>query len=650
MAKTDKAVSPEESAITPPTFPAWYMTDLTTPFRAGISHMFLIHGNINDLVQNPEDTRAYVPLRKFFESALNEREMVIFYNIASGIRFLNPDSEKEFRKIAGLVNEDDPPKDPIAAARASVPGKKNIPREPDLCFPLIEKVMKAKPGSALVVNSVHFIAPAASGGVVLLPNERANVERLKNIAQDEEIRENKGIVILLTEELAKVSGELRQAGNEMQTVFIPKPDKPERRTFIVSLTKKSEEFREAESAVKKLALELEKARPRTARYQELEKKVRTAEEKAAELAPAFAVPETFNPYEFAHATQGMSLRQILEIFLHSKKTGKPIDLVYVKEKKREILNAEYEDVMELVDPQRGLEDIGGLEYAKTFCQNLLKAIERGEKRLVSMGVTFMGPPGTGKTALVEALAKEAGFNFVKTKSIRSMWVGESEARQQKLIYGLRSLAPVVVMNDEADLNDASRDAPKGDSGVSERMMKMWMELLSDPKIRGQIIVISCTNRPDRMDAALKRSGRSDERILIPMPSTKEIPAIFRVMFKRYNIATSITDFAPYAGMVEGFSGADDEKITLNAFRFAFEKGKKVVDDAILREAIEDFIPSASQAEIDRMTLYCLLECSSRRLLPPNTKEIVAGIKARNLVENLPFMLEQVKARNIADID
>src|SRR3990172_2321782 len=125
----------------------------------------------------------------------------------------------------------------------------------------------------------------------------------------------------------------------------------------------------------------------------------------------------------------------------------------------------------------------------------------------------MCPLGTRKTTIVEALAKAAGFNFVKIKNLRSMWVGESESRAQRMMRGLRELAPVVVMNDEADLAEAGRDAPKGDSGVSERIMKMWMEFLSDPKIRGKVIVISCTNRPDRIDAGLLRSGRNDERIL-----------------------------------------------------------------------------------------------------------------------------------------
>lgn len=588
--------------------PRWFTDDVVLPYKAGIGHIFLLHGDINGLVVNQdresEEDSSHIPVRRFLEKALDGRDMVILYNLASGIKFLDSDMEAEFRRVTGIDKGDSSSADPIAAAKAGLAAKRGIPRDPDTCLALIEKVAKSINGVGVIINSTHFIAPASTGGGILLPNERVNVERIKNWGQDEEMREKGALIFLLTEAAAKVSPEIRQQDGEIQTVFVAKPTKEERRDFIDSFVGSS----------------------------------------GAKLWDGFTEDM------FAHATQGMSLRQILEIFLHAKKTGKPIDLQYVKEKKREILNNEYGDVMEVVEPERGLEDIGGMEHVKLRFAEELKAIARGETRLVSMGITLMGPPGTGKTALVEALARESGFNFVKIKNLRSMWVGESEARAEKLENGLRSLAPVVVMNDEADLMDSNRDAPKGDSGVSERLMKRWMELLSDPRIRGQIIVISCTNRPDRIDAALKRSGRSDERILIPMPSRDEIPEIFRVMFKRYKISTSITDFTPYIELTDGFSGADIEKIVLNASRFAFRKGEDVVDDEVLREAIEDFIPSASQADIDRMTLLGFLESSSRRLLPTNAKEILQKIRERNLIEGIDSLFEQIQERKIIDLD
>jgi SpoVK/Ycf46/Vps4 family AAA+-type ATPase len=227
-----------------------------------------------------------------------------------------------------------------------------------------------------------------------------------------------------------------------------------------------------------------------------------------------------------------------------------------------------------------------------------------------------------------------------------MWVGESEARMEKLVQGLRSLTPVVVMNDEADLAEGGRDAPRGDSGVSERLMKMWMELLADPRIRGKILVVSCTNRPDRIDPALKRSGRSDERILVPMPAADERAAILAVQLRRHAIPSAISDFAAIADETDGLSGADLEKICLAAYRVARARGDQAVDDAALRAAVADFIPSASQAEIDAMTLAGLAESSSRRLLPLHTDELCAAIRARALVPGLDDIFAGLAARGV----
>jgi SpoVK/Ycf46/Vps4 family AAA+-type ATPase len=149
-----------------------------------------------------------------------------------------------------------------------------------------------------------------------------------------------------------------------------------------------------------------------------------------------------------------------------------------------------------------------------------------------------------------------------------------------------------------------------------------------------------------MDAAMKRSGRSDDRIAILMPALEERKAICKVMFKRYDIPTSLTDFTPFAVEMKGFSGADIESIVLKSFRFASEKKKAKVDGQALSDAIDDFIPSASQADIDLMTLLAISESSSRRLLPDDAKQIVEEIRMRNLVPNGAELIAQIMARNI----
>jgi len=645
--KNAKKTEPE-AAGADPRLPRWFMEDLVIPFRAGIASEFVVHGDVTCLVPNPdaedEPDAPYITLRKFLEKIWDEREMVIFYNIASGLQFLTPEMEKEFKRAAGIEEKADAA-DPIAAAKAGLQAKRGLPREPEACLPLIEKVLKSVEGVAVAVQSVHFIAVAGGPGNALSPVERTNIERLKNWALDDEIRSKGNVVLLLTDQAAKVSPELRQSGSGVRTVFVPKPDRAERLAYVRSITEDTDAQRQAKDRMRRLQAKLKKVK-KGAEAKAVAEEIESLEAQAEEAAVTFEVPKDFDAEVFAHSTQGLSLRQILDIFLRCQDTGDGLDLSFVKRKKREILNDEFGDVMEVVEPERGLEDIGGHEHIKAYFQNVLEAIRKGEARLVPMGVTLMGPPGTGKTALVEALAKEAGFNFVKTKNVRSMWVGESEARMERLEYGLRSLAPVVVMNDEADLAEAGRSSPKGDSGVSERLMKKWMELLSDPRIRGKVIVVNCTNRPDRIDPALKRSGRSDERILMPMPGDDERAAIFQVMFKRHNIPADIGDFTPFVPLTDGLSGADIEKITLSSFRFADEQGKKRVDESALQAAIKDFIPSASQADIDQMTLMGLMECSSKRLLPKRAKEIVKRIQERQLVENVDEIVAQIKARKI----
>lgn len=569
-------------------FPDWF-NNLLMEYRAGIGHVFLIHGNITDLVPNPdaddEPDKKYISLKEFFKKIFDEREMVIFYNIASGISFLTPQMEAQFQK---LLVEPDEKLNPVDAAKAALAKKRGIPREPDTCLPLIEKVLTSQKRVAVIISYVHQIVPAVNigGGVSVSQSDRVNTVRLASLAQKDALRKNENVVILLADQLTSVSSQVRQNSTGIQTIFIPKPTKEEREVFLQST--------------------------RTSQWQE-------------------CMPKSFDIQMFSLATQGMSYRQILEIFLRCKEAGTKITLEFVKEKKREILNAEYGDLLEIIEPQLGLEDIGGLNHIKTYFKNILDAIQKGEIRLVPMGITLMGPPGTGKTAICEALAKEARFNFVKTKNIRSMWVGESEGRMQTLLYALRSLAPVVVMNDEADQMDSRRDESTGDSGTTNRMRKAWMEFLSDPRIRGQILVINCTNRPDLMDVALKRSGRSDDRIAMLLPSKEERPLIFEVMFKRHKIPNGINSFANFVQETEGLSGADIEKIVLNAYRFAVQNNKNTVDEIALAEAIEDFIPAADQTEIDKMTILAIKECSSRKLLPNNVEEVIDRIKSRALI-------------------
>ncbi|MFZ6014904.1 MAG: AAA family ATPase [Patescibacteria group bacterium] len=332
--------------------------------------------------------------------------------------------------------------------------------------------------------------------------------------------------------------------------------------------------------------------------------------------PAMGIPV------LARLTQGLGYRDLIELMETALRRCNELAEADVVQMRLAILQKAYGHLVEVVDPSYGFDGIAGLDGIKEFLSDVRKAIHLGDMRAVPMGCLLMGPPGTGKTAIAEAFAKECGFLFVKVKNMRAMWVGESERQMEELMGALKDLAPVVVLRDEVDEEDSGRDSFQGDSGVSGRLRQMWMTMLSDPKIRGKIFVISCTNRPDRMDPALKRSGRTDERIPVLMPDAATREALFAVMARRYGYPSKVESYAGFAAQTENLSGADIEVIVRHAFEFAVFAGKAAIDEMSLTHAIEDFIPSASQEQIARMTLLAIQETSGRRFYPPNMDEIV----------------------------
>src|SRR3990167_7032665 len=261
-----------KESVVGPVIPEWFTEGIASRFKAKISSVFILHGDITCLVPNPSaDTETqwqYIPLNELFSRIFDEREMVVFYNIASGLRFLTPEMEKTFRKVAELEKDDDASaKDPVAAAKAGLAAKRPTPREPELCLPLIEKVLNKMENVAVIVESAHFVA-SESNGPSLTPNERTHIERFRNWAQDSGMKKRRNIVLLFTDLASKISGELRQSSSRISTVFIPKPTPEECKRYLERLTKGSSQFQEIENQIKILVKKLKRTKREKAEIEE----------------------------------------------------------------------------------------------------------------------------------------------------------------------------------------------------------------------------------------------------------------------------------------------------------------------------------------------------------------------------------------------
>jgi ATP-dependent 26S proteasome regulatory subunit len=149
---------------------------------------------------------------------------------------------------------------------------------------------------------------------------------------------------------------------------------------------------------------------------------------------------------------------------------------------------------------------------------------------------------------------------------------------------------------------------------------MRFEFVGDPAIQGKVLWIRITNRPDRLDKADLRSGRSSERIPFFMPDFREKCHIFRVVAARSRIECDCGDFTEVTRHLdlshpEVITGGDIEELVFRAYRRARLEGRERVNFSDFEQVIDDFLPPHQIEVLRQMERLALHQCSSRRFVP-----------------------------------
>lgn len=583
--------------------PTW-IENLLKKYSAGVAHAFVLHFNVND---TPVPGSS---MRSVLTSLMSSREIVAFYNRSEGITFASDAQDKLFRKVTGIESNQT---DPALAALAAVGlGSSNtdteLPRSPSAALPLLEKLLTTSPAEfcaltgsyadpskikvgAVIIEYAETIATA--GDIATMsPDDRTNIVTLQRWGRDAKIQAAGNPVILTTSNLSDLASSIRAASSKFEAIEVPLPDFDARNEFI--------------------AWELN-------------------------CYPEYADMMSMTADALANATAGLSLVHIEDIFLRAYQEG-ALTFDLVKERKDDIINSEYE-VIEIMEPAYGFEAIGGLEHVKKFFQNsVIRPVQAGNYARVPQGILMTGPAGTGKSAVAQAVAKEAGINAVNLNLARILgsYVGQSERNLEKALRAIKSLSPTIVFIDEID-QSVSRGQGAGDSGVSSRIFKRLLEFMSDTSMRGRVIFLAATNRPDLMDAALRRPGRFDKKIPFLIPDAAERKSIFQVMARRYGLDCSEIDSEAIA-LTEGWTGAEIEAATVKASELVYDED--LTPCQALSAACKRLSPST--ADIEFMTNLAIAECNDKDLLPSRYREMLNDRPA--LAEKVQAAQEQRRGR------
>jgi transitional endoplasmic reticulum ATPase len=177
------------------------------------------------------------------------------------------------------------------------------------------------------------------------------------------------------------------------------------------------------------------------------------------------------------------------------------------------------------------------------------------------GVLLYGPPGTGKTVIARAVANEtdAWFTHISGPEIIGKFYGESEERLRAIFEEAQTRAPSIIFIDEIDAIAPKREDMGGEKQVERRVVAQLLALMDGLEARGQVVVIGATNIPNSLDPALRRPGRFDREIAIPIPDRRGRLEILRIHTRGMPLAADV-DLKRVADMSHGFVGADLEAL------------------------------------------------------------------------------------------
>ena len=578
------------SVALPEWCPSW-AERLGDAYLSGTSCVFLLHGNVRDLVPitapaaaGQADTAAWGTVPDFLAREMFGRwDIVLAYDVGKGLRPLAGPDPARLRTMAQWLTE-------------RLGNAATWPRDPDQAIAAIDGILERnlidppeqRKRIAVVLDYAQYLVPASEAGG---RSGAARMVRILGWATNPLLRRVNVAIALLTDSLAEMHPRLA-ANPAVTAIEVPMPEAEERERFALTTA-------------------------------------------AAAGMPA---EQLDGVRRVAALSGGLTLESLRAVVALSARERTAPDGPEFTARKKDLIERSCQGLIEFIQPRLTLDAVAGHAAAKNRLESDARAIKRGQFESAPMGYLICGPVGTGKSFIAECYAGSVGSPCVVLKNFRSKYVGETEGNLEHALGVLRSLGPVVVVIDEADAALGNRQSD-GDSGTSARVFSMIARQMGDTRYRGKIVWMLLTSRPDLLPIDLKRQGRAEVHIPLFYPHDQaEMEAMFAAMARKCHVKLAPGLPGPI-DLSLGLSGADVESLVLAARRQSLDRAAdagqptpNTISPDDLAAALDNFMPSAQGLEKEMQEVAAVLECTEKRFLPEHWQETVGQPGGRSRLQ------------------
>ena len=279
------------------------------------------------------------------------------------------------------------------------------------------------------------------------------------------------------------------------------------------------------------------------------------------------------------------------------------------------------NVLTYVEPKKTMETVGGHNMLKQWIYEAKRCMSPEAKAAgvdECLGFLAAGLPGTGKTAMAEAIANYFGVPLIifDLSKIMGGIVGQSEQTARMAFETIKAIGRCVILIDEADkqFSGCESAASTADGGTIKRVFDVVLQNLNANEHQFYILT---ANDISKLPAALTRAGRMDAKWHFSFPTESERKDIFNIYFKEKGktVSNDLLDYA--ARITENFTGAEIKTAVKNVIRQAFLKNSEITQFLIL-DGVSQITPvyKTNPEEVEELERY-----AEEHKIPTTSSEI-----------------------------